>query len=235
MNRKNITKAPIIKNYMKNYLYSLLLLLCASSAFPQNNKDAVLWSTVGIEKKINERLSADFEQQFRFIENYSYLNNAFSELSVSYKITKEFKVSGSFRLSNRFDERLGYYMRNRFNIDASYRLKINKISLSFRTRLQNTFDSRGYRSNAFYNRNKIAIGYSLNNFINPSVFTDLYSPLNLGSDAAGVIDRYRLGISNDLKANKKFTVSTAFIFQKEVGVTNPQNDYILSVGLFYKL
>ncbi len=220
---------------MKNYLYSLLLLLCASSAFPQNNKDAVLWSTIGIEKKINERLSADFEQQFRFIENYSYLNNAFSELSVSYKITKEFKVSGSFRLSNRFDERLGYYMRNRFNIDASYRLKINKISLSFRTRLQNTFDSRGDRSNAFYNRNKIAIGYNLNNFINPSVFTDLYSPLNLGSDAAGVIDRYRLGISNDLKASKKITVSTAFIFQKEVGVSNPQNDYILSVGLFYKL
>lgn len=220
---------------MKHYFYSLLISFCAFSSFAQNNNDAVLWSSVGLEKKINERLSAEIEQQFRFVENYSYLNNAFSELGVSYKITKEFKITGSFRLSNRFNERIGYFMQNRFTLDASYRLKVNKIAISFRTRFQNTFDSRGDRSNAIYNRNKIALAYNVNNIINPSLFTDLYTPLNLGSDAAGIIDSYRLGVSNDLKAGKKITVSTAFIFQKDVGVSNPPKDYIVSVGLFYKL
>lgn len=220
---------------MKPFILLPLLFVGILNVYTQNSKDAVLWSSLGIEKKINERINAELEQRFRFIENYSYLNNAFTELSVSYKLTTEFKLAGSYRLSNRFDERIGHYMRNRYSIDASYRYKIKKMAITFRTRFQNTSDNRGDRTNAIYSRNKIAFAYSVNNYINPSIYADLYSPLNLGSDAADIIDRYRLGISNELKASKKISVSSAFIFQKSVGVSNPPKDYIVSIGLYYKL
>lgn len=221
--------------YMKHFLFIPLLFIGFLNAFSQNSNDAVLWSSLGIEKKVNERINAELEQQFRFVENYSYLNNAFTELSVSYKLTKDFKLAGSYRLSNRFDERVGHYMRNRYSIDASYRYKLKKMAFTFRTRFQNTSDNRGDRANAIYSRNKIAIAYGVNNYINPSVYADFYSPLNLGSDAAGIIDRYRLGISNELKAGKKISVSSAFIFQKSLGISNPPKDYIVSLGLYYKL
>ncbi|CAG0971068.1 hypothetical protein FLAV_01241 [Flavobacteriales bacterium] len=220
---------------MKPFILLPIVFIGILNVYAQNSKDAVLWSSLGIEKKINERINAELEQQFRFIENYSYLNNAFTELSVSYKLTKEFKLAGSYRLSNRFNERVGHYMRNRYSIDASYRYKIKKMAFTFRTRFQNTSDNRGDRENAIYSRNKIAFAYSVNNYINPSIYADFYSPLNLGSDAAGIIDRYRLGISNELKASKKISVSSAFIFQKSVGVSNPPKDYIVSIGLYYKL
>ena len=57
-------------------------------------KDFGLWTTVNLEKKFSKKFSGTLTQEFRFNENVSQLDNAFTNLSADYNFSKALSEIG---------------------------------------------------------------------------------------------------------------------------------------------
>ncbi|HKR05723.1 MAG TPA: DUF2490 domain-containing protein, partial [Bacteroidia bacterium] len=119
-------------------LFVCLFYLKIPVAFSQV-KDAGLWSSVNLEKKITQKLTAGLSEELRFNENITELGTAFTEIGVDYKFYKFVSLGISYRFiqKRRVDD--FYSTRHRYNIDLSLKYKIKKISVSLRERFQTQY------------------------------------------------------------------------------------------------
>ena len=214
----------------------LTLLICLQVAVSNNLiaqvNDAGLWMTVSVEKKLSKKFKVVVAEEIRLRENISMIGQLFTDVSLQYKVTKSFLVSGSYRFAMKQNLDFIYEPRQRFYADLIYKVKANKFDFYLRTRLQNqdryTIPGNENYNNTLYWRNKISAKYGIKNFT-PFVSFEVYYPLN--STTMNVIDGLRYQTGTDYKINKHHAVSLYYLIDQEIQVNNPQNSYV--VGLEY--
>ena len=75
----------------------LIILICISSSFLLAEKnDDELWSAVDVGKSINN-FDLNFSYQHRYKDDYEELKKTLAEISVSYKLSQNSKLSASYR------------------------------------------------------------------------------------------------------------------------------------------
>ncbi len=206
--------------------FCCLLALCAVA---QNN-DAVLWTGFSVQKKLNKKLSAEIEQQFRLTNNYSYISNIFTEAAIMYKISKQLRITGNYRFSNKYTNELGHFVRNRVNLDVAYRGRIQYFSIQFRTRFQSTSDFDG--TDLLF-RNKLGVAYREGKKLTPAIYIETFSPINSGESDA-TITQYRLGTTYSYQLSKSTSIGYGFIFEHEIDRSIQRRNYISSFSLGYR-
>jgi hypothetical protein len=127
------------KNIFKLFL-SLILFTSVSYSQTENTNDVGGWTAIGIEYELNKKWNIELEAQLRLKDNISVVDEYFTEFSVEYLISKKIIVGGGLRYIKENDTKgkiQGYEDHIRFQVDATYKHKINAFSLKYRLRYQN--------------------------------------------------------------------------------------------------
>jgi len=196
-------------------------------------KDAWLWGTLSLDKKIYKRFTVVFDEELRMFDNWSRVNLLFSNLSLEYKLSKKFRFAVAYRFINK-DQDEYYSQRHRLYVDASYRTKWNDFLFVYRLRLQgqvrNLYSSQkgGYVES--YMRHKFDLQYNRKKFT-PYLaaefrfqFTSPFYPE--GNDQW---DRGRYYAGCDYDFDKDNSINLYFMIQHDYNIPFYQEDYVTGI------
>ncbi len=213
-------------------IFFLTCSFCCSS-FAQV-KDAGLWTSFSIEKKISQAASLAINEEFRFNENVSEVGTFFTDIGVTYKLNNDLRVSGSYRFINkkRLDD--SFSKRHRYYFDLSYKRKINKTTSAIRVRFQSqyadVFSSDDGAVPEWYLRPKISLRCNMKGKCTPYVSSELFYHF-----AVQEFDNVRYTFGMERKLSGKLDLDLFFLHQRAFNVENPAYDYIWGIGLNYSL
>jgi hypothetical protein len=225
---------------MRAYAFLFFLILLLSSALPalaQEEEDAVLWTTINLEKKLNRRFSVQLTEEFRLRDNMGRLNLFYTDLALNWKTCNWLKTSLSYRWINKYSPEGFFSNRHRLSLDLIFRKKAGDFAFSYRHRLQAEVRDLGRSINGnlpeWYSRNRFEIKYDAANRLQPYAFVELRyqlrNPRRQESDGYWHRNRYALGVQYEI--DKRSNLGLYYLIQREINVSKPQQLYVL--GLEY--
>ncbi len=100
-------------------------------------RDLESWLSVGGQKKyLDKKLTASANLQFRQDENSSRIAQYFLNIGGDYEIYKNLKFGLGYRFVRDRKGSFGFKTEHRFNIDAKYSKKFNRLKVASRLRFQ---------------------------------------------------------------------------------------------------
>lgn len=203
-------------------------------SFTQTQNDAILWTTLSLEKKFTKRLSLNLINQTAINQNVTELGSSFIDLGLQYKINSYFIIGGNYRfiklrnLDNEYDN------LQRFYLDLIGSKGFGNFYLQFRSRFQNQlyglniFDT--YKPNKYFVRNKLSIRYSIDsrNSFNTSI--EQFYRLNKVFKTQFI----RTSIGYSYKLNLHHRIDLAFTQQFGFNIKNPKMLFIYCIGYGYR-
>jgi len=200
-------------------------------------RDAGLWASINFEAKLVKSLSATVSEELRFNENITELDAALTDVGLSYKLNKHFQFSANYRFIQRHRTDNYYSFRHRFYVDIKYSKKLKPFEFSFRTRLQDQVADIGRAADGgtpeYYLRNKLSLKWDTKKAYCPFVSAELFSMLNYPRSYAFNGIRAAAGFEYDFTKHHK--IDAYYMIQRELNVKNPETDFIIGLGYFYKL
>lgn len=235
---KNCTRKWGKKIPGRNVFLGIMLFLCmilpSRNLFSQVN-DAGLWLSVNVEKKITPVFSAFFTEEVRMNENISEIGTVFSDLGLYYKIGKRFKLSASYRFSQKrrlddsYDSRHGYYF------DFGYKEKIKPVAVLVRLRYQSQYtdilsSEKGDvpKSHAVL---KITLKYENAGRFTPYVYAEPYFRIN--NTLYSPFDQLRICGGVEYALNRMHAIDVHYLFNKEYNVKHPETDFVIGLGYYF--
>lgn len=204
---------------MKHLLF--IAFLIPTLGFSQN-KDANLWTGIGLEMEMVKDFSVGFETQLRLDNNMTTYNQAYGELSADYKVIKGVSVGVIYRYSRKNDGDY-FFNQNRICLDASYSFKLD-MGLSFKTRAryQHSFDRLSmvngiYPDRANIYRQSFKIEYKIKDFklIEPFIGAEIFHSINPINENAGFLDTYRFKAGLSLDLPKRQSIKLFYTYEHE--------------------
>ncbi len=206
--------------------------LFAWSGLSAQVNDAQMWFNAEIEKKITPAFSASFTEEVRLNENISEVGALFSDLGVSYKFLKRFKVGafGRFTLKRRLDDT--YQPFYSWYAELTAREKFKPVGLALRLRYQSKYSEEGTSPKAAIATNhiraKLTVKYDLDMKLEPYVYAETY--FRTCVPAYKSFDQLRLCAGVNYAFNRHHTVDLHYLFAREYNVVNPETDYVIGLG-----
>ncbi|GAA3650572.1 DUF2490 domain-containing protein [Flavivirga jejuensis] len=211
----------------------------ASYSQTDDTNDLASWNTIAIKYKLNKKWSFGLEEQLRLKSNVSEIDNYFTQLNAEYEIFNNFELGGGLRYVRKNDNQgnvQGYENHFRFNIDASYKHKINDFSLKYRLRYQNknelgVSNSEGDYANQHI-RFKTAVGYNIKKWkLDPKFSAELFHHFEEGEDSE--FDKYRLTLGTSYEFKKNGKIDVFYRIEKELNETTPETTNIIGLKYTY--
>jgi hypothetical protein len=219
----------ISMNRKKN-ISSILFVIFATVSYAQIN-DAGLWINIGIEKKITQAWSLEYEHSTRLNENISEAGSIINEIGVNYRLNKQSQLSLFYRLNIQRQLNNMYVPVNRFYLDFSHRIKPGTIVITGRLRFQHQqknslfYDFDGSTTNTV--RPKISLKYPVANF-SPYLSGEVYVPIF--HNEYKPIDKIRVEAGLEYDISKQQSVDLGYLIQREFFENNPKTDFIIQLG-----
>lgn len=193
----------------------LMLLLVVNSVDAQNDNDLEGWSAVELNLKATKKLSFSVAEHLRFRNDISTVKNYFTQIKVNYEILKNLELGAGVRYITKNDDvggQQGYDPFFRYQFDAAYRHKIEKLGLFFRLRYQNKnqlgrSESEGDVAKEFI-RTRFGVGYKIKPLkLTLRVFAEHFNqPTNSKIEQNETRMRYTLKLNRRFKKIGAFTV-----------------------------
>ncbi len=207
----------------------------------QNTKDAGSWITFSLQKTITKKINLAIDQELRLKENFQRVNLFYTNIGIDYKISKNIKISPSYRSIQKKRFEPGFSYRHRFMLDVTLKKKISSITLSERVRyqaeVQDYFSSRKGYIPEHYLRFKTDLKCNALDKITPYISCELRYQLTAprGDDPFYNYGFHRVrnvaGI--EYKINDNNSLNLYYLIQSEFDISNKESIYI--VGLGYNL
>lgn len=213
------------------FIYLLFLFASVHFSTIAQVNDAGLWLSINAEKKITPSLTLNLSEEFRFNENISELGSFFSDAGISYKISKMFRASANYRLTNKRNLNNSYTMRHRFYVDLAARKKIKPVTFLLRTRLQSfseSFSTPDKDSPEYYLREKLSLKFDLDKKWAPYIYSEFYYSLN--NPKGNYIDKMRYAAGLEYTVNRMHSFDFYYMIQNEMNIKNPERDFIIGLG-----
>lgn len=208
----------------------------AQDTFSKVTSDFESWSSIALKAKFNKQFSASLEQGLRLSRNSATLEQALTELGVSYK----FSNGLAFGLGTRYiyDKTNSGDFENKFryNLDASYKFEVKRFELKTRLRYQNkseldwtTDDSDDSKK---YLRFKLATAYNIKNWkLDPQFSTEIFRNL----ETEGDFDKIRFTLATDYSLKKIGEIGIFYRVENEINTSLPKTTYIAGVKYTYTI
>jgi hypothetical protein len=215
---------------------SAACLLLDSQLFAQQN-DAGLWTSVNFETKIVKKLTFNLSEEFRFNENITELGAYFTDIGLDYKINKHFQVSANYRFIQRRRTDDYYSFRHRYYAALKYSKKLKPFELTYRLQFLDQYEDIGRASDGgipiCYLRNKLSVKWDTKKPVTPYVSIEVFSPLNYPRQV--VFDNIRTQAGIEYTFTKHQKIEVYYLINKEINVSNPETNFVLGLGYYYKL
>jgi hypothetical protein len=216
---------------LKLFLFSLLPLCTAAQT-----KDAQLWTSVNLQKKIAPAVMGSFAQEIRFNENISETGTIFSDLGFEYRLSKALRFSLNYRFIQRRHFNDSYGTSHRYYFDAAWRKEAGNLMLTLRSRVQSQyreyFSSENGTVADWYWRQKVVMKYDLKRKIVPFAAIEFF--YQLSNPAGNEYDQVRYSAGAEYEFNKSASVEFFYLLQREFNVNNPEYDFVIGVGYNYR-
>jgi len=201
----------------KYFAFALIVFstLSVQMTVAQNNSDLEGWNSVGLDLKASKKLSFSIEEHLRLRNDISTVKNYFTQIKANYEVLKNFELGGGIRYITRNDDvgnKQGLESFFRYQFDASYSQKIEKVAVLFRLRYQNKnqlgmSEEEGDITQEFI-RARIGLGYKIKAVkLNVRLFAEHFNqPNNSKLEHTETRTRYTLKLSRKFKKIGAFTV-----------------------------
>lgn len=225
---------------LRNLLFALPFLFLGSAASAQT-EDLGSWMTLSFNKGIVGNLQFNFDQELRLRQNFTDINLIYTNLGLSYKATKWFRVAGVYRFIDKHKDDGTWGLRHRGYIDLIFKFKMEKFTLGYRSRFQSEWRGAGYTGELgnvpeVYIRNLFKIGYKLNDHFSPYIGTELrWQVQNPRIPYHDGFDRTRFMAGTDYNINDQHTLGLYFLVQKEWNVIDPETLYIIGIEYSFSM
>lgn len=210
---------------MKLWL-SLLFILLTAVVFAQRTPDNQSWLSLTVKKDLSKKVSLAVSINQRSHNNFSATNSLFSELEVSYSPKKFFSTSLAWRCSADMDR----FITNRFDWNNSIERKLGDFTLSYRLRLQASFEPENYFE--YRIRHKIECDYKINKHWHISADVEPFYTIQYNYQNW---DALRYGFNVDYRISKRKRLSFYLKRQDEFNTANPRSRNIFGLGYKYEL
>ncbi len=212
---------------MKLYIVCHLLFLLAQCLYGADDNQS--WTKVSIEKKIPYSLKLELSQGLRLKDQLSTFNQAFFELSLSYKDSNGLRINIPYRYTV-FENKI----KHRLSVGASYQYSFKPVSLKYRIkyyRLYENGETLGEDGETLGDliRSKFTIEYKSGAYINPYFSGELFHLLNTDNTP---LNEYRASFGIEIDLPRKNLINFFYIFKKE-DITKSSPDEINIFGLSY--
>jgi hypothetical protein len=131
-------KRPITRLYGLGLI--VLILFITMSSHAQDTEDLEGWGAVELNLKATEKLSFSVSEHLRYRNDITTLRNYFTQVKVNYELFKNFELGGGVRYITDNDDvgnKQGHEYLFRYQFDAVFNQKIDRVMVSFRFRYQN--------------------------------------------------------------------------------------------------
>lgn len=217
----------------------LLLAFLTSGILAQETKvmeDLQLWIGANYtEKLLDKKLRLHAESEIRFRRNISEFKLFYVEGGVAYKVFKFMEVGGALRYTHHKTWKGNIEDLYRYNLDLKLSQDIERFTVSYRLRYQNTGDKLVKKDTASNSiniiRNRVLVKYNIKNCkLTPFISGELYTDLDLApishfnfrltagtSYPLGTISRLKLFYRIDFELDQDepyriYTLGTRFFF-----------------------
>ncbi len=222
-------------------IVTILVLFFSSQkvhAQEEYSKDAALWLSLNLEKKINKKITLNLSQQNRINENISQYGRGNIDLGITYRLIKNIRLTTGYVYLKRPFPNNSFTNEHRAYVSLLLKKNAGRWDFSYRNmvqmRMKNIYSSENGMLPKFYERNKLSIKYELTKFVKPYVSQEFFYPLNQTQNKGFNKSRSILGLEFNL--NRKTQLETYFLFQKELNAFNTTElDYVYGLSFSYEL
>ena len=212
---------------MKLYIVCYLLFLLAQCLYGADNHQS--WTKVSLEKKILFSLELELAQGLRLKDYVSTFNQAFFELSLSYKDSNGLRINIPYRYTI-FENKI----KHRLSFGASYQYSFKPVSLKYRMKYYRLYENGepiGEDGEALGDlvRSKFTIKYKSGKKTNPYISGELFHLLNTNNNP---LNEYRASFGIEIDLPRKNSINIFYMFKKE-DITKSSPDEINVFGLSY--
>jgi len=180
-------------------------------------------------KKLPYSLKLELEQGLRFKDHISTFNQAFFEVSLSYKDSNGLRINIPYRYTI-FEDKI----KHRLSFGASYQYSFKPVSLKYRIKYYRLYENGellGEDGDALGDliRSKFTIKYKTGKKTNPYISGELFHLLNTDNNP---LDEYRASFGIEIDLPRKNSINIFYILKKE-DITKSSPDEINVFGLSY--
>ncbi len=224
-----------IKTTARLFFCFFLLLLLEKFSLAQE-KDAALWTAIGINKDFGKKFNAEAEIGYRLNNNMQSFEKAYIEAGVSYRFNSFFKISADYRYENKNNFLEDYISeRNRFTLAWQNRLKTDNFrfywTIKYQHKFTDTYGKSGiYLEYDYHIRNKFQIQYTPEKSdFSPYLFYETYTPLDHNSIFRYGIDQHRFQVGTDYKIAKKHEINLFFMYITDIKAKTNLQEFIYGI------
>lgn len=220
------------------------IIICVCFFFPlfifsQDEVDFQPRFAVSVKTKPMKKWSVEIEEQLRFKDHASTIDQFFSEIYSDYGIVKNIKLGAGFRYLRNQDTKgkiQGYEDMIRYHIDCIYRKDFFRFSLKTRLRYQDRIDleestSSDERSEKHV-RLKNSLKYDIKKWkLDPRISGELFH--QVGNESK--LSKYRLGAGTSYRIKKLGSLGLFYLLEQEVNVADPILAHIVKASFSFNL
>jgi hypothetical protein len=207
-------------------------------SFAQEDAGLASWNAIGLKYKLNKKITFDLEQHLRYKEDFSLIDEYFTQFETGYKFAKNFELVGGLRFIRENDTEgklQGYENHFRFQIDLKYEHKIQNLSVGYRFRYQNKnyLDEDDVARQNF--RFKTDLEYKIKKWpLDPNFSAEIFNRYRNDGESNG-FSKYRLTFGTSLKVKKIGKFKFYYRIEKELNVDIPETLKIIGLKYTYTI
>jgi len=199
-------------------------------------QDLQLWTRTSLKYDLNKKSRIYIEEELRFKNNIRHLSKLHTELGWRQKLSKQWKISGYYRLTNLRDSKGYFENRHRLSLQATWQPPVNILNFWISPRLQYTWHdfsrSPDWRIPEKYFRCEAGVSKkSINGKFEPHADVEAWYALRTGT--VNIIDQYRLTLGLEYKIDRNRRWDFFYRYQQEIQVNDPLTAYIVGVAYTY--
>jgi len=211
----------------------IFILLILSAAGYGQYQDARLWASLSIRYEPNKKWKISLEEEARFFDNISRLNNINSELTIDYQISKLFNGGILYRFISNQNTGGNFDFNHRFGVYLGVQKKYGDWSCSIKTAFQKTYPEYVHSREWYIPENYVRVLAEVsrdlkNKKTEPYANIEFWYRIQTGDQA--FVDQYRFTIGIKHKLNKINRLDFYYRIQQELQVKNPLTAHIIGVG-----
>ncbi|MCP4154835.1 MAG: DUF2490 domain-containing protein [bacterium] len=212
---------------MKKGFILVIVVICAAAAlWGETTKDLEMWQAFGVSLKPAKGFKLYLEKELRYEDKLTNLDADLSEVGLRYTLSKLM----AFRVNYRFVSLSGE-KRNRIDGNVYLNFKLNNLTISNRTRLQQeTIETHEEKETELAFRNRLRFQFIKSKKIRPFFGTELFVGLGEDGDKR---NKLRLTVGTDWKVRKRVTLSLFYHFQRDLDKNDPDTSNIVGIKFNY--
>lgn len=208
-----------------------VLISNTTGAFAADNEG---WTSLEFLLKPTKMFRLSLRQEFRIEENFSEVDQYFTQLYLGIRPFKRAELGAGFRYIQNNDhtgKKQGYETHLRFHLDMKYAVKLSRFRVGVRLRYTNKNELERAEADCGkqHLRFKLRLKYNIRRWkLDPIFSSELFYALEEGPEAAGV-DKMRFTIGTQYKLGAMGKIGLYYRYEIPIDQSNeePSNIFLL--------